>query len=267
MTFSAPAIALGRVWVAAAALGVVVIVARPPGPRLLSHDPGRCVAAGLVLAVHWTSMFGAYQRAPDDTVIFIIFLAPIAIASLAPRTLGETVGGRMVIALVVAVAGFVLIAAPQVRSSSAIGLALAVVSGAFFVALVLLAQPLATVYGGLRLTFIEMVVAGIALLPTAIGLDWARPASDWAWLAVLGLVHTGLGTALYLAALARTGATATGILGYLEPVGVVLFAWLIVGHEPRVTTIVGGGLIVVSGALVIRSASALTPEVPARVPW
>jgi drug/metabolite transporter (DMT)-like permease len=262
---AAPIVA-GRVWIASLGLGAVLLATRAPGPRLLSVQPVRCVATGVVLAAHWTAMFAAYERAPASTVIFVIFLAPVGIAALAPRALGERAGARTIVALVVAVGGFALVAGPTARETGAAGLALAAFAGALFVWLVLASKPLAEAYGGLRLTLQQMAIAGVAILPVALRASWGPPRAAWLWLAVLGLAHTAVGTGLYLGALARVPATHTGILGYLEPAGVVLFSWVLSDQVPTAWTVVGGILIVVAGALVISGdAPPVTPEVPADV--
>jgi drug/metabolite transporter (DMT)-like permease len=210
------------------------------------------LVTGVLLATHWTAMFAGYERAPDDVVAFIVFLAPVGIALLAPRTLGERLGPRTVAALAVAVAGLVFVAGPSRTTDGAAGLAAAGFAAVTFVALVLVAKPLAEELGGLRLTFLQMVIAGTVLLPLAVVTDWSGDgAAGWLWLVVLGLVHTGIGTALYLTALSRVPATHVGILGYLEPVGVVLFGWLLADASPKLTTLVGGGLIIAAGALVM----------------
>ena len=250
------AVACGRVTIAAVGLGAVLALrGGDERPAPLSYRPLACVAAGVILAVHWTAMFAGYDRAPDDMVIFVIFLAPVGIAMLAPRTLGEVVGLRTVAALALAVVGFGLITGPGRRIPAA-GLAFALVGAATFVALVLLSKQLAEVYGGLRVTFIEMAVAAFVLLPiAALTTRWEGRSPSWAWLAVLGLVHTAGGTALYLGALARVPATHVAILGYLEPVGVVVFAWLVRGDVPLITTVAGGVLVIAAGAIVVVSSA------------
>jgi len=263
------AIAFVRVWVAAVGLAVFLAVrvrrgTDGPAPvRLLSRAPGRCVASGIILAAHWSAMFAAYKRAPADVVIFVVFLAPLGIAALAPAVLGERVGPRTLAALAVAIAGAALVSRPATAGDTA-GLLLAGFAAASFAALILIAKPLAQIYGGLRITLIEMTVAGVALIPAVAVVGWRTPEWSWTWLVVLGLVHTATGTALYLAALARLPATHVGILGYLEPVGVVLFAWPLLDATPAIATIAGGGLIVAAGVLVVR-ASAVEEE-PTHVP-
>lgn len=262
-----PAVALTfcRVWIAAAGLALLIVVTKPAGPRLLSISPGRALLTGAVLAAHWTAMFAAYDRAPDSAVIFLIFLAPVGVAVI------ERPSKRLVVALAVGVTGLALVAGPAIDptgGTTTVGLLLALVSGALFVALLLLAKPLAEAYGGMRLTLLEMVVAGIALLPAAATTSWDGLDDAWPWLVLLGLVHTAVGTAIYLRTLALVPATEVGILGYLEPVGVVVFAWLLVGDSPTVATIIGGAIVVAAGALAATATPTTTSrsEVPSSVP-
>ena len=130
-------------------------------------QPWRCCLTAAVLGVHWLALFAAYQRAPAGTVILIVYLAPIGVAALAPRLLGERLGRASLAALAAATVGFGLLAAPTVRSAGAAGLALSLVAAALFVVLILLSKPLAEVYGGLRLAFMELGGAGLLLVPVA----------------------------------------------------------------------------------------------------
>jgi drug/metabolite transporter (DMT)-like permease len=226
---------------------------RAAPPRLLSYRPGLCAATAVILAVHWLSLFAAYERADSGTVILIVYLAPVGIAALAPITLGERHTRRTLVALAIAAAGFLLVATPAATSehTSAAGLALAGFAGATFIALVLASKPVAEAYGGLRSALIEMTGAAIVLAPVAATAGWGRPHKAWLWLLVLGLVHTAVGTALYLEALARTRATNVAILGYLEPAAVVLLGWLFLNESPGISTLAGGALIVAAGWMTV----------------
>lgn len=257
------AIACSRIWVAAVGLGVVVALRGPRGgPALFSRQPARLVLAGVVLGLHWLAFVTALQRAPIGTVTLIVFLGPVGVAVAAPRVLGERVGRATLVALAVAVAGFVLVAGPSVRGGHGEGLALAAAAGALYVVLTLASKPLAAIYGGIRLAFCEMVVAGLVLLPVGLMTGWGAPRPSWLWLVVLGLVHTAAAVSLYLAALARVPAVDAGILGYLEPAGAVVCGWLFLSERPGLATAAGGALIVAAGIMVVRSSrTALEPEV------
>ncbi|MEY2468759.1 MAG: hypothetical protein QOF21_1457 [Actinomycetota bacterium] len=252
------AIVAARFWFAAVALGAVVLWARrvqpPSGPPVWSVHRGRCVLVCVVLAVHWMCEIAAYQRAPVGTVLFIIFLAPVGIAALAPRVLNEQLDRRTIAALALAVAGFAVMSGRALDASGGVGLALALVAAATFVVLVLLNKPLADAYGGIRAAQIQMTGAGVLIAPVVLlSVHLPSPQPSWLWLIVLGVVHTGLAIAVYLTALSVVGATTTGVLGYLEPATAVLWAWLVLHEQPAAVTLVGGAAILVAGLLVVRN--------------
>lgn len=267
------AIVLVRAWIGVAALAVVATLTRrrpapdatpPPRPR----PSKRMLVLGPLLAAHWTAMFAGYQHAPADVVVFVVFLAPVGIALVAPRALGERPDAATLAALAIAVVGFALVTGPSLDGASAVGVAYAAVSAGLLVVLVVASKPLAETLGGLRLARLELGGAGVVLLPVAFTTDWSAPTrNQWLALGVLGLVHTGIGVAIYLHALGRVPATSVGILGYLEPVGVVAFSWLLLAEAPTPATVAGGALIVVAGALVLRATpTPAVPEVPVHVP-
>jgi drug/metabolite transporter (DMT)-like permease len=256
----ATAITSARVWVGAIGLGLVIRATRTrqDAPRLLTHRPARVVVTGAVLAAHWLAFVAALQRAPIGTVVLIVFLGPIGVALAAPRVLGERSSPRTLAALALAVAGLALVALPEVGGTSLAGTSLALLAAVLFVFLVLASKPLATTYGGLRLAFLELTVAGVVLLPVGATAGWGAPRAEWLWLLVLGLVHTALGVSLYLAALARVPAVHAGILGYLEPAGAVLCGWLFLNERPGAATLCGAVMIVAAGLVVLRAAASRT---------
>jgi drug/metabolite transporter (DMT)-like permease len=255
----APAnIAFGRVAIASVAIGGVLLIqgrsegrgpVRPPRPY--SVMPLRCAFNGFLLAIHWLTMFIAFDRVSAGTVILIIFVAPVGVALTAPRTLGEHVSRRTVMAAFVGLAGVALIAGPALDQADPLGVAMAVVSMLVLVVLNLSSKSLAGIYGGRRLAFIETAGAAVALLPVVVFADWSGLGRSWPWLLLLGLVHTALAVSLYLAAMGRMPVTHLSIISYLEPASVVVLAWLVLSEVPRLGTIIGGALVVAAGALVV----------------
>lgn len=253
---SSSLIVAARLWTAAVCLSVAVWYrdrrARRTGeavpPRLFRARPGLCAVVAAVLAGHWLALFAAYRRAPAGTVILIVYLAPIGVAALAPLVLGERLSRATLVTLIVASAGAALIAGPTVQRTGAAGLILALVAAALYVGLILASKPLAQIYGGLHLALLEIAGAGVIMIPVAALSHWPAPALDWLWLLVLGAVHTAFGIAFYLGTLARLPATHVGIMGYLEPVGVVVCAWAFLSQRPSWETVAGGLLVVGAGA-------------------
>ena len=256
-----------RVWIATAVLGVIIAIGRrPSNVRLFSARPLRCVVASTTLALHWVAFFAAYQRASAGTVILVVYLAPIGVAAVAGPLLGERLTGRILVALALGVAGFILVAAPEVGGADAIGLALALLAAVTFAALVIITKPLAEAYGGLRFAFIQLLVAGVVLVPFAARAAWGSPSAAWWLLLLLGAGHTALGMSFYFFALARMRATEVAIMGYLEPVAVVVCAWLFLDESPAMATLVGGALVCLAGVLVATARGDNAPTAALEVP-
>src|SRR5688500_17193539 len=89
-------IVAARAGLAAAALGIWLWrrAERLPGAAFLRHDAWRTLLNGVVLAVHWVTFIAALQRAPIGNVLLVLYLAPVGIAVLAPKVLGEKVSPR-----------------------------------------------------------------------------------------------------------------------------------------------------------------------------
>lgn len=259
-------ITASRVWLASAVLGLVLLVR----PVLVGSSPATvpvdrrhvtllALGAGALLAAHWTLQFAAYQRAPAPTVSFVIFLAPIGMAALAPLVLAEPTPLHTVAALAIALAGAALVTGPSLHGATATGLAFAGASAAGLVGLNLLAKPLAKAVGGPRAALAQFAVAAVVLSPAAIRLVSGRyggPRRAWALLLLLGLVHTALFVSGYLWALSKLPVATVGVIGQLEPVGVTIVAAL-QGALPSAATLAGGALIVGAGCVV---ASRLSPR-------
>lgn len=252
-----------RAGLAAAALGLWLgrRPARLPGEAFLRHRPARTLLNGVVLAVHWVTFIAALQRAPIGNVLLVVYLAPVGVAVLAPRVLGERVPLRTVVALALAVGGIALVAS-QTATADADGLWFAAASSALYVWLALLNKPLASAYGGGRLAFTQLLIAAAVLAPLAATADVGAPEWSWAWLLLLGLGHTALCVAVYLTALERLPATRAAVLLYLEPVSAVAFGWLLLDESPTLATAAGGALVVLAGLLVVRPPAPAGP-VPA----
>jgi drug/metabolite transporter (DMT)-like permease len=105
------------------------------------------------------------------------------------------------------------------------------------------------------------VVTPLAVWQTVAGhyrLAW----SDLGIVAIMGLVYTALCFSLFTDGLRFVRVEHAGILGYLEPVTAPVWALLLVGERPPLSTWLGGALIVGAGCFAIALGRAET-EVPA----
>lgn len=265
----ATVIVFARVGIASVGLAVWLRWMRPSRngqAGLFEHRPRRAASQGVILACHWVALFAAFQRAPVGTVVLITYVAPVLVALVAPRLLGERVERIVYAALGVAVVGSVLVLGPGATAASTSGVVLSAIAAVLLAVLIVNAKLLSEHLDGMRLAYLQVTVATVVLVPVVV-LDnegWPSTGSI-GWLLLLGLVHTAAGLVVYFYGLARMPATSVSVLAYLEPASGVLFAWWLLSEQPSIATIVGGVLIMVAGLLVIRSGADTGPPATASV--
>jgi drug/metabolite transporter (DMT)-like permease len=154
-----------RVAVAAAGLAVWmrwVRAPRPDEPALFAHRTVRAGLQGVILACHWVALFAAFQRAPVGTVLLVTYLAPVLVAVVAPRLLGERAQPAVLIALGVAVVGCILVLGPGASGAPAEGIVLALVAAVLLAILIVNAKILSRYHDAVRLAFLQVAVATVA---------------------------------------------------------------------------------------------------------
>ncbi len=92
----------------------------------------------------------------------------------------------------------------------------------------------------------SFAVAALFLVATG-GFPFVVDAASWPWVLVLGAVNTGIGCYLYFSSFGGLRAQTVAILGYLEPVSVVVCA-LVFLHEPMGTLEWLGAVLIIGGA-------------------
>ncbi|MEJ7585806.1 MAG: EamA family transporter [Acidimicrobiales bacterium] len=173
----AVAVAWGRVVIGAGGLGAWIVIRtrrrRGEAARVgwnLRYRPGLTLASGALLAVHWAAMFAAFQRAPIGSVLLIVYLAPVGVAAMAPRTLGERVGPTVVAALGLSVVGAACVVGPGTGGIGGSALGLAGLASVTYAAMVLVDKRLLAdpTVDGLGLAWAKQATAAVVLAPFAV---------------------------------------------------------------------------------------------------
>jgi len=105
----------------------------------------------------------------------------------------------------------------------------------------------------LTVTAYITVTGALALVPMSITSDWNLPRSlqteQWLSILYLSLVCSCMGYFLWNFALSRLKAVDASVWLYLEPVAAFIGEFLIFGVAPNLTTLIGGGAIIVGALL------------------
>jgi drug/metabolite transporter (DMT)-like permease len=200
-------LALARLLVGSAALGVMMLIRRPPmvgRPGL----PGVIVCGVLWFGAYNVALNAAEQRVDAGTASLLVNVAPLFIAILAGVALKEGIGRLLVVGCIVSFSGVALIAVGTSRHglNAGWGAALCIVAAAVY-AVGVVAQKPALRYGSpLAITWLACTIGVLCCLPYAPAMvpqiGHASPAA-LEWTVYLGLVPTAIGFSTWAYALAR----------------------------------------------------------------
>lgn len=251
---SAYEVTTGRLLIAGVVIGGVAWVRREPLPP---RDAWlRYVGYGLVAALHFVCYIAALNFTTIAHALAITYTAPVFVALLAGRALGERLTARQWMGIGVAVLGVAVLAGfePTMTPRMWIGDLLALGSAVCFALYSIAGRSQRDRTGLFAYAATVYTLAGLWLLPVAVAV--ASPAG-YTPIAVgsvvaLGLVPLAVGHTLYNAALRRTRATTVNLIATQEVTGGILLGIALLGEMPTLTSWWGVGITLLGIALVIR---------------
>jgi drug/metabolite transporter (DMT)-like permease len=212
---------------------------------------GRLLLAVLGWGVLWFGLYNlsfntAERHLDAGTTSFLVNLSPILVAVLAGVLLREGFPARLVIGLVIALAGVGGIAAAGATGQgSVLGVVLGVTSAVLYAFGAISQKRILRSVDALTMTWLGSAASVLVLLPFAGQLlSQAADASvdQIALVAYLGLGPTVVGFLAWAFVLARVSAGRTASTTYVVPVVVLVMAWAVLGEVPPLGAVAGGTL-------------------------
>jgi len=250
---------VARMALAALVLGPLFLATGGIAEVRRSGHPVRLVLVGCTVACEMLFYFAAIRLAGVAVGIALEYMAPVYIVIVAPWVLHTRRERSDTAAIVMAAAGMALIVVPTLTlagSSHVLpGIVCGLIAGGCYAGAMLQVKSLGETIRGTTSTLsfclcTVVLVAPIAAWQTRAG-HYRLTAGDLVIVAIMGLVYTALCFSLFTDGLRFVPVEHAGILGYLEPVTAPLWALLLVGQRPPLTTWLGGALIIVAGGLAI----------------
>ena len=222
--------------------------------RVSRRDLAILAPLGLVgIGFFYLLYFYTVRESTVGTAAILLYSSPAFVVVLARLFLDEALNAAKVIALFVTAGGIFLVAGAYDPTNLEVGPAVllaGLLSGLTYGLYSIFGRPVAGRLGpsvilsyALFFGAMLLVVAALPTLDTLAGL----PASSYALLFMLAVVHTTLGFALYTFGLGRLGAGRAAIIATVEPVVAVALGAALLAEELTVPKVVGAGL-VISGA-------------------
>jgi drug/metabolite transporter (DMT)-like permease len=221
------------------------------GPRRFiastkSNRPGLQMLRGLLLMSTTGLNFLALQHLQLDQVATIFFLSPFVVAVLAGPILGEWIGWRRLVAILIGFSGVILVMRPGFGGIHwAVSYSFA--ATLFYAIYNILTRYLAR-HDSSMVTQVYSPLAGLIIL-TPLGIwAWQWPPDLWIWLIMISTgISGGFGHYLLILAHRRAPAPILAPFTYVGLVSQTLVGYLVFRDLPSVWTLAGGGVIVGSG--------------------
>jgi drug/metabolite transporter (DMT)-like permease len=251
-------IVFGRVVVAGAALGVVVLRQQVDVRPRSAKDAFVLGGQGLLLALHWVAFFQAINVSSVAIGLLAFSSFPLFTALLEPPLLRQRLRrAELVGALLVLPGIYLLVPSISLHDTTTQGVAWGVLAGATFALLSVGNRWLGRSYSSLTISFYQETAAALALAPTLWLIPLAAPLTLYQalLLVALGLVCTALAHTLFIAGMRSMTAQLASLLACLEPVWGILFALVLLREIPTLRTLLGG--VIVFLATLLPAASAL----------
>ncbi len=220
---------------------------------------------GLISAALLTVMFIGFILALAHTTVantlVVTSSSPFFAALFGSIFLRERVPMRTSIAMVVAIAGIVVMFVESLSGEGWAGMLIAlIVPVAYGINIVILRRMRSSVdmIPGILLAG---VLSSVVTLPVALPFQASGP--DLGLLAVMGTVQLGLGCVLMTMASRHLASAEIGLMSILETLFGTLSVWALVGEKPGAAALLGGAMVI--GALAANQFAGLRTSRPAAV--
>ncbi len=221
--------------------------------------PRKLLLLGVIDAGQLLSFFLAVRYMDVALAVFLSYMSPIYLALVAPRLLKQRTEPAVVLALVLSIAGILIMLAPSWFDPglhiSAVGIICGLVAGLLLAAFFLVAKSVRhDVEGGTMLisngTITTLILLPLGLVQT---ISSGYHITGWDLLIAFGLavICTALGGTIFLQGMRYIRVQHTSIVGLLEPASAPLYALVFLGERPAVWTLVGGALILAAAVIVV----------------
>ncbi len=233
-------------------LFIVLFISRNLNKIKLKENKKFLVLFSLLQVTTMVTYFISILNASVSTAVLLLYTAPVYVTLISPLFLKESLTKKGIFALVLSVAGVVLIVDPaRLEFSRSIGILAGIASGLSYAGQIMTSKHIGATYPGYAQAFWSFAIAALVLLPLGLA-PTDVVLENITYLVLMAIFPTILSVSLYFNGLKIVKAQSASILGLIEPVSAVILAALILGETISILVITGGALILTGAALVTR---------------
>lgn len=256
---SSPSILCYRFLIAAAAMGVVVLVAGNR-LRLQRSQWGVVFLLSLLYAATAILLIESYKFIPSGIATTIHFLYPLVVTLTMALFFRVRVGNATYLAIVISLAGVTLLAwGNHTDGDFHRGVMIAVTTVVTYAAYIIgVMKSRAAQIDSFTLTFYVLLFGAVIFFiyaATTTGVELIKGWSSWRNIIMVALISTVLSNLSLIIAVKRIGSITTSILGSMEPLTAVVIGVFYFGEKLDMESVAGLILIIIAVIMVILSSA------------
>lgn len=211
-------------------------------------------ACGAAIGVNWILLFESYRYTTVATATLCYYMAPVFVILVSPLVLGEKIGLKKGLCVLVALIGMVFVSGVidvGIGSLSELrGILLGLGAAALYASVTLMNKKLGDAVSSSDRTAVQLFFATVVIIPYTLIAEEISPKAftltSIILLLVVGVVHTGFAYTLFFGSIKTLPAQTVAIFGYLDPIVAILLSALFLKEPMTPLAIIGAVLIICS---------------------
>lgn len=208
--------------------------------------------SGAAIGINWILLFESYRYTTVSTATLSYYMAPVFVILASPLVVKEKLTVRKFLCVLAAFAGMVLISGVLTEIGEGVtyhGIFLGLGAAAFYATVMLLNQFLKDI-SAYDMTIMQLGLASLVLLPYSLLTEdigaLSPDTTTWIFLAIVGILHTGITYTLYFGSMHHLKAQTAALFSYIDPIMAILLSAFYLQEPMGLYQILGAVLILTS---------------------
>lgn len=242
---SAADINVFRGFLAAATLGVLLLIQKRALTLHSTHDLMWMVLLGALLGTHWMTYFHAMQISSVAIGVISLYTFPLMTVFLEPLLTHEKLHWSDAGFALIGLFGVYLMV-PEFSLDSPVteGVLWGLASALLFAFRNIWQKHKLSKYPGDTTMLYQGFMAGLVCLPFMTATLSEIDTESWWKILIVGTIFTVLPHTLFVNSLRNLRAKTAALIACMQPVHSTILAFLLLSEEPSISTIIGGALII-----------------------
>lgn len=204
--------------------------------------------SGVALGGNWIFLYASYQYTTIANATLTYYFAPVIVILCSPILLQEKLSIKKEVCVCIALIGLIMIVGngmSKLEYHDFIGIILGLIAAVFYASLMLIGKFIHNI-DKLELTIIQLGITAILLFLYVFftkGISFfGISASSIPFIAILGIVNTGIGFWLFFCGMEKLSGQSIAMLSYVDPLVAIVISAIIL-HEKMTTIQIIGGIL------------------------